>query len=311
MIIWQEEATVTEEDERAPRKRLVCPRQIEDRRSLLALHTGDEPIPWNAAFHTSCTGRNDSASSTGTEIGRSRAERLPLCLASSSACGSTVNAQEHRRDNVQRSVAQSKAYSYNSSGDESCADDVSSDASVSDDDGSYVGSEQTSSECVSADPREQACDKGDTGAIADGDVVADGGRSVGTPAPCEEATSGPVNGLLFGRARSLQHQQDPRLVSENRPGPCECIDAEGGEDAEGEEASEEDHEELERKAHPTFEEWRAEKLSDGSLKDAIFGGEHKCRNVKDGQPCHVNLWGDVHTALSVLRKQRKPTLLRP
>lgn len=59
-----------------------------------------------------------------------------------------------------------------------------------------------------------------------------------------------------------------------------------------------------RRDHPTFEDWRSEKLSTESLHAAIMGGGHKCRNVKDGKPCHVGLWGDVHTSIQALRRQR-------
>jgi len=60
-----------------------------------------------------------------------------------------------------------------------------------------------------------------------------------------------------------------------------------------------------RRDHPTFEDWRSEKLSIESLHTAIMGGGHKCRNVKDGKPCHVGLWGDVHTSIQALRHQRE------
>lgn len=59
-----------------------------------------------------------------------------------------------------------------------------------------------------------------------------------------------------------------------------------------------------RRSHPSFEEWRAEKLDDASLKEAFFGVGHKCTNLWNGKGCHVNLWGDAHTGLQALKAQR-------
>lgn len=59
-----------------------------------------------------------------------------------------------------------------------------------------------------------------------------------------------------------------------------------------------------RRSHPSFEEWRAEKLDDCSLKEAFFGVGHKCMNLWNGKGCHVNLWGDAETGLQALKAQR-------
>lgn len=59
-----------------------------------------------------------------------------------------------------------------------------------------------------------------------------------------------------------------------------------------------------RRAHPTFYEWRCEKLTSESLQQAFFGGGHKCVNLHNGKPCHADLWGDAHTGLEALRSQR-------
>lgn len=61
----------------------------------------------------------------------------------------------------------------------------------------------------------------------------------------------------------------------------------------------------ERKLHPSFAEWRAEKLSKESLQEAFFGGGHKCKRLHNGRPCHVDLWGDSHTGIEALRHQRE------
>lgn len=59
-----------------------------------------------------------------------------------------------------------------------------------------------------------------------------------------------------------------------------------------------------RRLHPSFEELRAEKLDDASLKEAFFGAGHKCTNLWNGKGCHVNLWGDAETGLQALKAQR-------
>lgn len=59
-----------------------------------------------------------------------------------------------------------------------------------------------------------------------------------------------------------------------------------------------------RRSHPSFEEWRAEKLDESSLKEAFFGVGHKCINLWNGKGCHVNLWGDAETGLQALKAQR-------
>lgn len=64
-----------------------------------------------------------------------------------------------------------------------------------------------------------------------------------------------------------------------------------------------------RKAHPSLEEWRAEKLSEASLREAFFGVGHKCTHVVDGKACHVNLWGDADAGINNLRIQRALALL--
>jgi len=61
----------------------------------------------------------------------------------------------------------------------------------------------------------------------------------------------------------------------------------------------------ERKLHPSFAEWKAEKLSKESLQEAFFGGGHKCKRLYNGKPCHVDLWGDSHTGIEALRHQRE------
>lgn len=64
------------------------------------------------------------------------------------------------------------------------------------------------------------------------------------------------------------------------------------------------------KSHPSRDEWRAEKLSEESLRDAFFGLSHKCTNKWVGgahsRPvaCHVGLWGDAQDGLEALRLQR-------
>ncbi|KAL3905642.1 MAG: hypothetical protein SGPRY_010843, partial [Prymnesium sp.] len=58
-------------------------------------------------------------------------------------------------------------------------------------------------------------------------------------------------------------------------------------------------------AHPAFNEWRCEYLSEASLREAFFGCGHTCNNLRnDGAPCHVNLWGDSHTGMIALRRHR-------
>lgn len=59
-----------------------------------------------------------------------------------------------------------------------------------------------------------------------------------------------------------------------------------------------------KRRHPSFEELRAEKLSDEDLHATFFGRNHVCSNKVDGKPCHVGLWGDAHTGLQALRHQR-------
>lgn len=61
-----------------------------------------------------------------------------------------------------------------------------------------------------------------------------------------------------------------------------------------------------RKSHPTFDEWRAEKLSVDSLRQTFFGLDHSCTNLVNGRPCHVNLWGDVDSGIKAMRQQRAP-----
>lgn len=64
-----------------------------------------------------------------------------------------------------------------------------------------------------------------------------------------------------------------------------------------------------RRSHPSFEEWRAEKLAECSLKEVFFGLGHSCTNLWNGKACHVNLWGDVETGLQALKSQRKTSHL--
>lgn len=61
-----------------------------------------------------------------------------------------------------------------------------------------------------------------------------------------------------------------------------------------------------RRPRSSFKEWVREKLSEESLRQAFFGGGHKCNNLHAGKPCHVNLWGDVHDGIAQLKHHRAP-----
>lgn len=68
-----------------------------------------------------------------------------------------------------------------------------------------------------------------------------------------------------------------------------------------------------RKVHPTSNEWRAEMLSEESLRDAFFGLSHKCSNlVTDASgrevQCHVGLWAMLRTGWKLCGANVSPRL---